>query len=320
MNYMLKSSDAMTRASAQYFIDVFGKWSNIEDLISKIQSRTDELKNAVTEEDKREYFRQGNHRGHINTSLQSWFNEIRIKTATAYAEFATSIVQSGDVLITFNYDDSLDRELKRAGKWDISQGYGFQLGDIQHSSDVLLLKLHGSINWLVSLFGGATGGTLIVNPSSSMGNHPVVHENDLKFLGYENFTGHTYKSGGAFPCLILPGRSKEFFYDTSMGHEFVEFWDHLWSQASEAVRHCDRIVICGYNLLPVDQRACDLILKKPSKTTSIEIICGEQSDRIANDFKNAGFKNVQVFGGKYFSEWVKLRSVIGRQKSQNQII
>jgi hypothetical protein len=43
----------------------------------------------------------------------------------AYAEFADKLVQSGDVIITFNYDDSLERELKRTGKWDAGAGYGF---------------------------------------------------------------------------------------------------------------------------------------------------------------------------------------------------
>jgi hypothetical protein len=176
---------------------------------------------------------------------------------------------------------------------------------VEHSSDVLVLKLHGSMNWLVSILGGATGGAFIVNPASSLGHHPVVHRVDLEFLGYENFSGHTYESGGAFPCLILPGRTKEFFYDTSFGHEYADFWDHLWSQAAQAVKRCDKIVLCGYSLLPVDQRARDLLLQTPRKETRIEVVSGNQTERIANDFKTAGFNHVDAFQGGYFADWCK---------------
>jgi hypothetical protein len=52
-------------------------------------------------------------------------------------------------LVTFNYDDSLERELSRAGVWDVSRGYGFPLGAEDTPSKTLLLKLHGSMNWLI---------------------------------------------------------------------------------------------------------------------------------------------------------------------------
>lgn len=240
--------------------------------------------------------------------MQQWFRETRSHPARDYAIFADKIIRPGDVIITFNYDDSLERELKRAGKWDISQGYGFPLSSMKNLSAVLMLKLHGSMNWLVSILGGATGGAFIVNPVSSLGSHPVVHRADLEFLSYEKFSGHTYESGGAFPCLILPGRTKEFFYDTSMGHEYAEFWDLLWSQATEAVKRCDKIVLCGYSLLPVDRRACDLLLQRPRKETLIEVVSGSQSDRIANDFRMAGFGNVEAFKGGYFADWCKANS------------
>jgi len=264
-------------------------------------------KKAQSYEDKAQRMRLGNRRGYLSTGLREWFRGIHARPAPSYAAFADSIVQPGDVVITFNYDDSLERELRRTGKWDISRGYGFPLGSMENSSEVLILKLHGSMNWLVSILGGATGGALIVNPESSLGNHPVIHLADLKFLGYEEFSGQTYHSGGAFPCLILPGRTKEFFYDTSLGHEYAEFWDHLWSQATEAVKKCEKIVLCGYSLLPVDQRARDLILRGPRKDTQIEVVSGSQSERIANDFRTSGFSNVRASESAYFGDWCKLK-------------
>jgi hypothetical protein len=212
-------------------------------------------------------------------------------------------VKPGDAVFTFNYDDSLERELRRSGRWDISRGYGFPLGTEELSSDVLVLKLHGSVNWLVSLFGGATGGTFLVDPPSSMGNHPVIHQADLEYLEYKTFSGHTYQTGGAFPCLILPGRTKEFFYDTSFGHEFANFWEHLWSQAARALKTADRIIICGYSLPQADQRARDLLFLNPWCEAHVEIVSGDQSERIASEFRAAGFKSVSTFRNGYFASW-----------------
>ena len=172
-------------------------------------------------------------------------------------------------------------------------------------SDVLVLKLHGSINWQVSHFGGATGGTFQVNPASSMGNYPVVHRNDLGFLNYKIFSGHSYQNGGIFPCLILPGRNKEFFYDTSLGREFEDFWDHLWSQAAGALRAADKIAICGYSLPSADGRARDLLFRQPRHDAEIEIVSGNQSERLAGEFRDAGFSDVAAFDGGYFAKWCR---------------
>jgi len=112
------------------------------------------------------------------------------------------------------------------------------------------------------------------------------------------------QEGGAFPSLILPGRKKEFFYDTSFGFEWEDFWDDLWSQASDAFKRCGKIVLAGYSLLPVDERACDLILKSPPKDAEVMIVSGEQSERIAGDFRKAGFNNISINTNGYFEHWV----------------
>lgn len=108
----------------------------------------------------------------------------------------------------------------------------------------------------------------MVTRLAALGNHPVIHRADLQYFGYTNFAGHTYQSGGAFPCLILPGRKKEFFYDTSFGHEFGEFWEVLWSQAADAVNRSERIVLWDYSLAPADERAvtccCGSRRRKPT--------------------------------------------------------
>jgi hypothetical protein len=277
---------------ARFLIERFGKQPNIKEIISELGSLIESDTQAANSQTLN-VLSPGNVRGFIGAALIEWFRAIHTGTSAAYAEFAEKIAKPDDVIITFNYDDSLERELKRTGKWDISGGYGFPLAARSVPSGALLLKLHGSMNWLV--------------PVPRLGDYPVVHRADLEHLGYRDFadfTDYLYRDGGAIPCLILPDRKKTFFYDTSFGIKFSGFWNGLWAQATDAVRRCQHLVLCGYSLLPVDQRACDLLLKEPQKEIQITIISGSQNERIAYDFRNAGFQNIHMFPNGYFEDWV----------------
>jgi hypothetical protein len=115
----------------------------------------------------------------------------------------------------------------------------------------------------------------------------------------------TFPGGGGFPSIILPGRTKVFHYSTSFGPEHKEFFDFLWSQAAHALKRTDRLVLCGYSLLPVDERACDLLLKVPSRAAEVTVVSGSQGQRIAKQFKEAGFGNVNTYENGYFESWVE---------------
>ena len=75
--------------------------------------------------------------------------------------FAKFCADNGCHCITFNYDDFLDEALERTGDWNPYRGYGFSCqssGDGifrltlgKTDSRILLLKLHGSINWRAKL-------------------------------------------------------------------------------------------------------------------------------------------------------------------------
>ena len=293
--------------SAKLLIEKFGKSPNIEDLITDLESgikslNPDNMKDRI----RRSLLVSG--RWRLLEALREWFRETHLNPAPAYARFADTVVQSGDVVLTFNYDDSLERELKRAGKWDVSHGYGLPLGTDDQTSELPVLKLHGSINWLVSIFGGVTAGPTAVGSNLSLGRYPVIHKADLEYLGYKDFSGRTYPGGGAFPSLILPARTKEFFYETSFGLEWTAFWDTLWSQATDALKRADKLVLCGYSLLPVDERARDLLLRIPDRRTEVMVVSGSQSERIASDFRIAGFADVE-FRNVYFEDWVQSSNI-----------
>jgi hypothetical protein len=319
LDWMAAYPNGYFRGSVDLVVERFGSDPNVEDVITEMQSSIHSLADSEVLEDRLQRTLLGNTLGQLNAGLREWFRQRRLHGAHAYAEFADNVIQPGDVVITFNYDDSLERELRRAGKWDISLGYGFMLGNAAKPSPVVILKLHGSVNWLASIFGGVTSGAAQVDPDASIGQHPVIHKADLEFLGYSDFEGHTYPGGGAFPSLILPGRQKEFFFRSSLGNEWKPFFEHLWSQAGTALNHADRVVICGYSMLPVDERACDLILGNPDKRIKVEIVCGSQGERIENDFRNAGYEDIAADPTGYFEDWVERRVQEQRRKENLKV-
>jgi len=303
--WMAAYPDGMFSGSVDLLVERFGENPNIETVITEIGSLIDSLENTEALEDRLQRALLATTRGQLFDGLREWFRQIHHRPAAAYAEFADEMIQPGDIVITFNYDDSLEKELRRAGKWDVSQGYGFRLGKTEQLSPVTVLKLHGSINWLASIFGGVTSGGFSIGSGDSIGEHPVIHKADLEFLGYTDFTGKIFPGGGGFPGLVLPGHNKEFFYRTSFGEEWKSFFDHLWFQATEALRRADKLVICGYSMLSVDKRACDMILKSTSEKAKIEIVCGSQGERIAADFRSAGYISVYFDAIGHFEEWVQ---------------
>lgn len=305
LEFMCESTNPWILAAGEFFLNEFGQSPNMEDMITAVESRVASLKDSLDSRERAERMRIANHKGWLAAALREFFCRIRGTCSGTYATFAERIVKPSDTIITFNYDDSLEYELRRCGIWNASSGYGFPLGYSEGAPDVVVLKLHGSANWLISLFGGAVSGAFVIDPINSMGEMPVIHRADLSYLGYENFEGRTYESGGAPPCMILPGRSKQFFYDTSLGREFSQFWENLWLQAEAALSGCEKMVICGYSLPEADARARKLLLESMSKTATVEVISGSDSERIAAEFRGAGFVNVATPQGKYFSDWVQ---------------
>ncbi|MBZ5505151.1 MAG: hypothetical protein LAO78_06670 [Acidobacteriia bacterium] len=305
LEFMLKSENNDFQVSAEQLIEMFGNTPNIEDLISEIEARIDELKSRKTDEELVKWVILISGRSNILRALREWFRVLHCSPADLYENFSQKIANAGDTVITFNYDDSVDRELRRAGKWELSTGYGFPFGNAAIPSAVQLLKVHGSSNWIVSLGGGLRSGFTFVGPSGFMGGRPVIHTVDAEYLGYTNFSGNTYPGGGTELSMILPGRTKKFYFETSLGIEFKEFWDGLWSQSAHALKRADKVVICGYSMPKADVRARELLLKHTNKKATMTVVSGADSERIAIEFQDAGYKDIKLIGQGYFEDWIE---------------
>ena len=246
----------------------------------------------------------------FRNALCYFFDSIRTDEAQLYRQFAKEVIQPGDMVITFNYDVSLERELRRAGKWEIRDGYGFDLGvDSLPPSAIRVLKLHGSTNWIDLLFDGAKGGTFGYF-TDSLGPRPVILPQEFEFLEYSGITDPMFKGGGwdRSGSIILPGRRKRFYVPTSVNsRERAPFWHALWENARGALQKADKIVVVGCSLSAADERAQDLVFKKINHNPLLTVCCGCDNSRLEQAFLSAGFAHVRT-DLEYFVDYIAVET------------
>ena len=90
-------------------------------------------------------------------TMQHALDDVEIGPENDVVAFARHCADTDATCITFNYDDLLDAALSAAGEWNPYWGYGFfcqpsanTVSDFSQgpkASGLLLLKLHGSVNW-----------------------------------------------------------------------------------------------------------------------------------------------------------------------------
>jgi hypothetical protein len=294
-------------ATAHFLEESFAPVENVEDLVTAIHKLIDEYEDGTREQRvKRAVI--ANEYGVFKNAVRAWFAEIQQGVAlasSAYQEFARNMVVPGDCIITFNYDVSLERELRMAGRFEVGDGYGFPIEGLPGNSDTKVLKLHGSTSWLALLFGGMTPGPSTFQPGNTLSERPVIAKNELSFLGYTDAVDPRFGRGGAaLPVMIFPARSKDFYFAANTGIEYAEFWDDLWWQARKALESAARVVICGYSLLSVDERARKHLLNDPKKDAEIVVASGEDTERIVKDYREAGYARAVAADERFFQKWV----------------
>jgi hypothetical protein len=238
--------------------------------------------------------------------IPEYFRSLRVRPSPLYEKLARTKVRPDDVVITFNYDLALERELKKAGLWEIGDGYGFSLGlEAIPFSRVRVLKLHGSANWLEIPFQGMTG--FFQSSSPPLGSRPIILSGDFKFVGYpEGVRDPASPRGapGAYPAIILPTLNKRFYEHTSYGRELEYFWNSLWASAERALRSSDEIVILGYSIPRADKKARELLLDKANRGAHIEVFCGQDTQAVCHAFSSNGFSDVTTLGNHLFEDYL----------------
>jgi hypothetical protein len=227
---------------------------------------------------------------HLRSMLCECFDAIAArKNAALYARFARDVAGPEDVVITFNYDVSMELALREAGKWDIHDGYGFRILDSVRQSAVKVLKLHGSTSWLDVLVPVAHGGFRKSDPTAEgYGERPQILPEHFKMFGYSGEVRDPSFVGGASVragSMILPTQDKDF------GNRKV-FWDGLWGQAREALHSASEIIVIGYSMPASDKRPTELILSDGRKRASVTICSRGDNARLIEAFERKGFERL----------------------------
>src|SRR3990172_1141840 len=198
----------------------------------------------------------------------------------------------GDVVITFNYDSTLERVLLCQGKWSPRNGYGFDIVCQRSAYDntpvhldesaITILHLHGSIGWYRKpsmreeyIRDGQAGAV----PREAFGPASLETKASLdsiflRDLGLNAVDAMLPRSPPQDPQLLL---HPSFFKDYEMEGGNTLFVG-LWRKAAEALRQAGEIVMIGYSLPPADSAALTLLLTN-SERSKVEIV---NSDTSAN--------------------------------------
>jgi len=252
----------------------------------------------------------GNMIGAFRVAIPELFHQLRQRTSPAadlYGALARERVHPGDTIITFNYDLACERALYKAGLWEVSNGYGFDLGiKLIPPSKTKILKLHGSTNWVGILFGGNIG---FAQVSRAYDQRPAVFgKREFAFIGYDEdvrdpLTANITRAGGN-PALILPTLHKNFFHQTTFDREWEPFWDDIWGQAGESLRTSEKVIVIGYSMPAADERARALILKCTNPGAEVRVFSGSDSKSICRTFHSCGYETAASAGNGYFENFL----------------
>lgn len=296
----LPTAHPMCRDSIRELFNIYRDLSNLEQVLTELDEPRPGSRAAAHSREMR-----GRLRLYLRVAVSELFRTLEREPAPLYERLAREKAHPDDVIVTFNYDVACERELKRAGLWEISDGYGFSLNSqaIPRSS-VSVLKLHGSANWLESAFGGNTG--FFQSGPNAFGSRPVIPKWVLEFFGYpsEIRDPEASRIHAAIPAMIMPTLNKRFYEQTSGGRELESFWDDLWGQAEHALKSSDEMVIIGYSMGAADEKARNLLLNTPDRHAHVGIFCGASTNSISTEFAARGYLNLYSFGEHLFEDYL----------------
>jgi hypothetical protein len=265
-----------------------------------------------------------------------------------------------DAIVTFNWDTLMDRALNETTEWSTDNGYfavpkriyrdGWvppQSNFEKHDKCPILLKLHGSTNWITS-HTILQKGEPVLSQAASPDTLHVYEYTSKPYPAYEGryMDGYEPYSYGYYPPNI-PDEGKK----ADDGHVIVSFtqrppwrpkiegdksgltsmpliippvkqkkydmfgclFGNLWEKAENALREADHIIIIGYSFPITDQQSNELFIKAFMKRTTIPriSIIDPAPQNIVEKFKHSfGIPpgNLKVYED-YFSEEFEIKQI-----------
>jgi len=207
-----------------------------------------------------------NHVSHLITFI---LRRARETSASLYSEFVhnvfttSTISEIDDRIITFNYDDLLDKHL--VNKFPVQEVYFDRMKRYRNDpyrrperfEHPLLIKLHGSVNWRCE----TKDFERIIDTK-----YRATTKDDFVNIWYSE-RGYPSPSDSVSPFLIPPLPTKPI---TEFG-----IFKFLWTKAYEYLHEAKEIIVCGYSLPNTDQLAYSLfsnfVNRSIEKVTIVDI-------------------------------------------------
>ncbi len=90
----------------------------------------------------------------------------------------------------------------------------------------------------------------------------LYFKSDFEYVGYPEFVDPLcvgVPRAAILRAMIMPANPKRFYSPTTFGVELKEFWDYLWDRAGAVLRAADEVILIGYSMPKIDERARDLL-------------------------------------------------------------
>jgi len=172
--------------------------------------------------------------------------------------FAKFVLDNGASLVTFNYDDLVDKALwqqndlrYRPYRWHPDGGYGFycrrsdatitDISTYMDDSQTLILKLHGSVNWRTRLGEGVAR-----NPAEILHHEPWLTERASPGITIDDPRIEMHLNKTSF--IVPPVLAKSALNDQSI-------LKVVWQQAHKKLCEAKKVVFIGYSLPKTDLAA-----------------------------------------------------------------
>jgi hypothetical protein len=200
----------------------------------------------------------------------------------------SGLVKAGDAILTFNWDILHEIVLWKAGLWSYRDGYGFRCanqGDKEGATKVVVLKLHGSVNWVQE------------NQSSPVNEIADITTFFSKSKDFEPRNHHSQAQRDSGRKLVLPTYLK----DISSNRALLD----IWAMSHSLISRARELIVVGYSLNPVDHPARLLFGTALSENRSLKKITIVSPDTTAWDSFLCNLDMPMHRIPKKFEDWVR---------------
>ncbi len=218
-----------------------------------------------------------------------------VRTLVAFLE---KVVRPGDVIITFNWDLTVERASTLCGaatSYDLEYSYSgaATLERAKRQRQIFLLKPHGSIDWFTE---GQARSVPSAAPNDFVRVGPgLMAYNSFRLRPHHHMSGHV-------PVIIPPTPFKEFRFKALR---------EIWRGAFRALRKAETVYVLGYSLPREDQFA-RFVLRRvfrlvAKRNRDPEVIVVNPEESVRETFTRVlGPELKVVFKKMRFERWLEL--------------